>query len=368
MKKKIYSAIVIVLLLFINTNAQQSYYYYHGNKIFLTVDSLVRFVAVDPNMNEEQKQQLFPNLERYAQKHELFTSNYVFDVEPNQIDAFVWEMKKHDSLIMSQSLGYWVADSILLFPTKSIIIKLIDEHDMFSLLDSLQIEYKNITKDAYINNRYQIDLYQDNAVDVAAKLYETGLLIYSTPSFISPYVTTGYYDNTYFYLQWSALNDSINMNLLSAWNISTGSNRIKTALIDEGVDLEHQDLIPNLLPGFCTIPGSYEPCNGSFKYPVEGHGTLCAGVIAAANNNMGVVGVAHTSKLIPIKTTYDFPVGGERLRNDFVLYSNRSGYIVSQWVEDAFQRACYELKADVISFSLDIESPSDAFEDVVTDG
>lgn len=101
MKKKIYSAIVIVLLLFINTNAQQSYYYYHGNKIFLTVDSLVRFVAVDPNMNEEQKQQLFPNLERYAQKHELFTSNYVFDVEPNQIDAFVWEMKKHDSLIMS---------------------------------------------------------------------------------------------------------------------------------------------------------------------------------------------------------------------------------------------------------------------------
>ncbi len=367
MKEKIFSAIIFMFLLFFNANAQQAYYYYHGDKISLSVDSLVRFVATDPDMGEEKKMQLFSKLEAHALKHELFSSCYVFIVDPAKEDAFDREIDRHDDLILFQTPGYKMRDSVLLFPSRSITIKLKDENNLIQLFDSLQIGYKTISKDTYINNRYQVELYQDDAIDVTARLFETGLFVYATPSFISRYTTTGYFDNPNFFQQWSVLNDSINMNLLSAWNISTGSNRIKTALIDDGVDLTHPDLSSNLLPGFCTIPDPYEPCNGSFKYPVEYHGTLCAGVIAAANNTMGMVGVAHTAKLIPVKTTYDFPVGREKTRNDYMYYSQGGGYIVSDYLEDAFRRACYESNADVISFSLDYQSLSDALEDVITD-
>ncbi len=367
MKEKIFSAIIFMFLLFFNANAQQAYYYYHGDKISLSVDSLVRFVATDPDMGEEKKMQLFSKLEAHALKHELFSSCYVFIVDPAKEDAFDREIDRHDDLILFQTPGYKMRDSVLLFPSRSITIKLKDENNLIQLFDSLQIGYKTISKDTYIKNRYQVELYQDDAIDVTARLFETGLFVYATPSFISRYTTTGYFDNPNFFQQWSVLNDSINMNLLSAWNISTGSNRIKTALIDDGVDLTHPDLSSNLLPGFCTIPDPYEPCNGSFKYPVEYHGTWCAGVIAAANNTMGMVGVAHTAKLIPVKTTYDFPVGREKTRNDYMYYSQGGGYIVSDYLEDAFRRACYESNADVISFSLDYQSLSDALEDVITD-
>jgi hypothetical protein len=40
------------------------------------------------------------------------------------------------------------------------------------------------------------------------------------------------------------------MKVFNAWNITTGSSSIKIAILDEGVDLVHPDLVGNLLPGF----------------------------------------------------------------------------------------------------------------------
>lgn len=105
MKEKIFSAIIFMFLLFFNANAQQAYYYYHGDKISLSVDSLVRFVATDPDMGEEKKMQLFSKLEAHALKHELFSSCYVFIVDPAKENAFDREIDRHDDLILFQTPG-----------------------------------------------------------------------------------------------------------------------------------------------------------------------------------------------------------------------------------------------------------------------
>lgn len=67
------------------------------------------------------------------------------------------------------------------------------------------------------------------------------------------------------------------------------------AVIDTGIELSHPDLTPNILNSgkSCIRRTSANDDNG--------HGTHVAGTIAAADNAIGVVGVAPKAKLIPVK-------------------------------------------------------------------
>jgi subtilisin len=78
-----------------------------------------------------------------------------------------------------------------------------------------------------------------------------------------------------------------------AWGISTGKD-IKVAVLDTGIDRKHPDLEPNYVDGVSFVPGT-TPMDD------QGHGTHCAGVIAAARNGKGVVGVAPNASLYAVK-------------------------------------------------------------------
>lgn len=89
------------------------------------------------------------------------------------------------------------------------------------------------------------------------------------------------------------------MNLPAAWDMTAGCANIKIAVIDDGVQLNHPDLVANMLPGFdATNSGT----NGGHVAGEEMHGTNCAGFAAATGNNgIGTAGVAYKSKIIPIR-------------------------------------------------------------------
>ncbi|MCX6748798.1 MAG: S8 family peptidase, partial [Candidatus Pacearchaeota archaeon] len=78
------------------------------------------------------------------------------------------------------------------------------------------------------------------------------------------------------------------------WGDITGKN-VKIAVIDSGINKNHPDLINNVKGGISFIN------NSEYWDDDLGHGTSVAGVIAAENNNMGVVGVAPESELYSIK-------------------------------------------------------------------
>lgn len=74
----------------------------------------------------------------------------------------------------------------------------------------------------------------------------------------------------------------------------TGTN--KAWVIDTGIDLDHPDLNPGAMylgKSFVTRDASPEDGNG--------HGTHCAGIIGAIDNEEGVVGVAPNALLVPVK-------------------------------------------------------------------
>ncbi len=85
-----------------------------------------------------------------------------------------------------------------------------------------------------------------------------------------------------------------------AFDISMGNPAISIAVIDEGCDLTHED-ITYKLPGYDAVTGTDNPS----PQPKDGHGTSCAGIVAAkANNGKGGVGVAPNCKILPIRIAY----------------------------------------------------------------
>lgn len=70
----------------------------------------------------------------------------------------------------------------------------------------------------------------------------------------------------------------------------------KTAwIIDTGIDMDHPDLKVDQTRGKNFVTPSALPDDDN------GHGTHCAGIVAALNNNLGVIGVAAGATVVPIK-------------------------------------------------------------------
>lgn len=80
----------------------------------------------------------------------------------------------------------------------------------------------------------------------------------------------------------------------AGWGASQGL-AIKVFILDTGIDSDHPDLVANLHEGKSFVPTE------STTEDYHGHGTHCAGTVAAAINGFGVVGVAPYAYLHPVK-------------------------------------------------------------------
>ena len=81
----------------------------------------------------------------------------------------------------------------------------------------------------------------------------------------------------------------------AGWDITTGNTVVPIAIIDSGIDPSHPDLALKLLQGYNFISRTTD------THDVYGHGTKVAGsAAAAANNSIGVAGVAWQNPVLPI--------------------------------------------------------------------
>ena len=129
-------------------------------------------------------------------------------------------------------------------------------------------------------------------------------------------------------------------NAEAAWNTSYGDPAVIVAIIDSGVDIYHEDL--NVMAGYDFGNNDTNPMDDA---PGAGHGTCCAGVVAAvANNNKGIVGIAGSCTIMPVK------VADRRGNMSFTAITNAIYYAADHG-------------ADVISMSLGAQITSDAATD-----
>ncbi len=94
------------------------------------------------------------------------------------------------------------------------------------------------------------------------------------------------------------------INAPDVWNMSTGSEDVYVAVIDSGVDFEHEDLKENFSHeysrNFAGMDTSgYDPNNYG---DANDHGTHVSGTIAAVGNNgVGVAGINWKAKIISLR-------------------------------------------------------------------
>lgn len=93
----------------------------------------------------------------------------------------------------------------------------------------------------------------------------------------------------------------VDINVEAAWQKVTGSPLITVAVIDRGVDITHEDLVPNVLTGYTvgSSNGNGAPITSDTIHDIA-HGTACAGIIGAIDNEIGIRGVASGVKILPV--------------------------------------------------------------------
>lgn len=86
-----------------------------------------------------------------------------------------------------------------------------------------------------------------------------------------------------------------NISAPEAWDMALGTG-VTVAVIDSGIDLDHEDLASNILPGWDFGDNDADPQDEL------GHGTQVAGVLAAIqNNDRGISGIAPACRVLPVK-------------------------------------------------------------------
>ena len=181
-----------------------------------------------------------------------------------------------------------------------------------------------------------------NGLEMANLLHESGAFEYAEPDFLLLLKRFNTNDANLDF-QWSLDNTGssvqyngtagADMNVFDAWATTTGSSNIKVAIIDEGVDLTHPDLVGNMLGGYdATGQGS-----GGNPQGDDAHGTACAGIVAAVgNNNLGVSGVAYNASIIPVR----------------IAYSSGTSWVTSNtWIGNALNWSWDNAGADILSNS-----------------
>jgi subtilisin family serine protease len=112
-------------------------------------------------------------------------------------------------------------------------------------------------------------------------------------------------NETYFRYQWGM--DAINAP--EAWNAGFTGKKAKVFVLDSGIDAEHPDLAPNLNTSLSTsfVPDEDYNVDDGFYFS---HGTHVSGIIAAADNSYGVIGVAPEAEIVMVKVLSEYTGSG----------------------------------------------------------
>jgi len=154
-------------------------------------------------------------------------------------------------------------------------------------------------------------------LDTAKALLRAGLVEYAEPDYIQRICAIP--NDPQFPNQWGLNNpQDTDIDAPEAWDISKGSKNVVVAVIDTGVDYNHEDLAANMWhnPGEIPNNGVDDDGNGyvddyygidTFNgdgdpYDDNGHGTHVSGIIGAVGNNgIGVTGVNWNVSIMAIK-------------------------------------------------------------------
>ena len=124
-------------------------------------------------------------------------------------------------------------------------------------------------------------------------------------------------DEPYSWYQW----DMTAIDAAGAWDAGYTGEGVRVAVLDTGIDVAHPDLVANI--NF-DLSKSFIPVSIEEPTTIEdehGHGSNVAGIIAAADNEYGVIGVAPNAEIVALKVLTATGSGNFGWMLDAILYA-----------------------------------------------
>ncbi|MDE6329350.1 MAG: S8 family serine peptidase [Muribaculaceae bacterium] len=306
--KKFITFMVATFCLSLSISADSGYYYYHDAKIQLSEDAS-RIVAIAP---KSQNVSLSVSNGFTLVNTISDTRSLIKVYELSSSTTIKRAIEENTSTSVNIQPCYKTECGQELIPNGYINVKLKSASD-YSALQTIaqqkgcEIIEQNPFMPLWYNLRVK-DAPGYDSVDIANSIYETGKFASAFPSFSFDAIEISYDPNVY--EQWGLYNsqyEGLDISLSQAWSYATGRG-IKVAVVDQGIDINHQDLRDNI------YPLSYDTETHTSPSQVYGtHGTHCAGIVAAVRNNgIQVAGVAPDAKLmsvsnrISLSTNYEY--------------------------------------------------------------
>lgn len=119
------------------------------------------------------------------------------------------------------------------------------------------------------------------------------------------------------------------MKVAAAWQAAPARGAgVLVGVVDTGAEAAHDDLAGKVTGGrsFVTGVGSYDDDTTPSSSPAYSHGTHVSGIIAAAaDNNVGIAGVAPGARLVELKALDESGVGSSRSVGDALAYAGDLG-------------------------------------------
>ena len=342
-------------------NDESHYYYYQGEKVYLEVDR--RYISLNIDTGNDEFLSNYSNyfssrseLSTVIDRQQLTPTDSIGLSRSNIVDSYL-EITLSENIRSSAILYNNLLDSLNTEPsiikatpcfkndydnrvgmTNRFYVQLknkTDEQLLYSLSELYGLEV--LGKDTFIETWYTLACNKSNilnSLELANIFEESNLFASAEPEFM-------FYDllssnDTYYNDQWGFNNTGqhgeeyvgIDINVEDAWAISTGEG-INVAIYDSGFEMNHPDLIDNVLgQGFDAQAGT------EVSEVYSAHGTACAGIVGAVkDNNIGVAGVAPNTNLISISrnagvTAHIFSLGFEW------AYNNEIDVISNSWTFD----------------------------------
>lgn len=113
-----------------------------------------------------------------------------------------------------------------------------------------------------------------------------------------------------------------------AWDLTIGSPQVTIAVLDSGIDIDHEDLVGRIINPRDTVDDDNDP------RPITGedHGTACAGLaLASVNNGVGGAGVAPQCRLMPIRVITNFTTLADEAEAFMWAANNGADVISNSW-------------------------------------
>jgi len=354
--KKTHIVLFVLVLVTGKLQAQEYHFYQDGKKVQYSIspdEVLVKFKQHGAR-NQFDKLKTDPDVKSSQPLGDNQTAPQIVKLDHNSaLNSFIAKAKlnaevEYVSPILVNARGRKVGAM-----TNEFIVRLKSknhEHGLTSLLARYDVSVKE--KYAFDDRTFILtsNTKKRNTLELSSLFHESGLFEWAEPNLLLN-VTKATAD-PFYSQQWSLHNTTApfggftdaDIDAPEAWSITAGCSAIRIAVLDDGVDLFHPDLTPNLLPGFdATGAGT----GGGNATSADSHGTNCAGLIAAAgNNNLGIVGVAYKSKLVPVRV---------HASNTWPTASQFASSI--DWAGN---------NADVISISINAETNSSLINDAIS--